>query len=142
MPLVGGGGAPNVSGGANPAGIGNTLNYIGNHVYGYSGAIALDGTTNENTYMKFTTGTSYVVGTVQFNNLDEGAGTDDMIYKVYFDEQVIQSYRVGSANIYTSPDNTIPILIPPYTTVKITVKDLTQASTISNIVSIVGEVYG
>ena len=140
MALVGGGGAGNVAG-SNPAGIGNTLNYIGDHVYGYSGAVALDNTQNENTYMEFTTGNTYIVGTVQVNNLDEGAATDDMLYKVYFDEQVVQSYRVGSANVYTSPDNTIPILIPPYTAVKITAKDLTQASTISNIVSIVGRAY-
>ena len=76
-----------------------------------------------------------------FNNLDEGAGTDDMVCKIFFDNQIVQSYRVGSSNIYTSPDNTIPVLIPPFTTVKITIKDLTQASTIENIVSLVGRVY-
>ena len=37
MPLVGGGGAGNVSGG-NPSGTG-TLNFIGDHAYAYSGAI-------------------------------------------------------------------------------------------------------
>jgi len=140
MPLIGGGGAGNTAGG-NPSGTGTSLNYIGNHVYGYSGAIALDGTTNDNTYMLFTTGPQYIVGTVQFNNLDEGAGTDDMVCKIFFDNQIVQSYRVGSSNIYTSPDNTIPVLIPPFTTVKITIKDLTQASTIENIVSLVGRVY-
>ena len=140
MPLIGGGGAGNTAGG-NPSGTGTSLNYIGNHVYGYSGAIALDGTTNDNTYMLFTTGPQYIVGTVQFNNLDEGAGTDDMVCKIFFDNQIVQSYSVGSSNIYTSPDNTIPVLIPPFTTVKITIKDLTQASTIENIVSLVGRVY-
>jgi len=140
MPLIGGGGAGNTAGG-NSSGTGTSLNYIGNHVYGYSGAIALDGTTNDNTYMLFTTGPQYIVGTVQFNNLDEGAGTDDMVCKIFFDNQIVQSYRVGSSNIYTSPDNTIPVLIPPFTTVKITIKDLTQASTIENIVSLVGRVY-
>jgi hypothetical protein len=141
MALVGGGGSPNVAGGANPAGTGSSINYIGNHAYGYSGAIALDGTQDENTYMLFSTAGQYIVGTIQINNLDEGAGTDDMVYKIYFDDQLTQAYRVGGANVYTSPDNTIPILIPPFTRVKITIKDITQASTIKNIVSIVGEVY-
>ena len=39
MPLVGGGGSPNVTG-ANPAGTGGGLNYIGNHCYAFRGHVA------------------------------------------------------------------------------------------------------
>ena len=41
MALVGGGGAPNVAG-SNPAGVGSSLNYVGNLVYAYSGDITLN----------------------------------------------------------------------------------------------------
>ena len=37
--MLGGG---NPIGGANPAGVGSTLNYIGNHAYGASGSIDVD----------------------------------------------------------------------------------------------------
>ena len=33
MALVGGGGSPNVAGGANPAGVGSGLNYVGEFCY-------------------------------------------------------------------------------------------------------------
>ena len=117
------------------------LEIIGDHAYAYSGAVALDDTTNENTYIKFTSGNYYFVGTMQSNNLDEGAGTDDMVNFVYFNGIQVQGYRVGSSNIYTSPDNLIPLIIPPYTEVEITIKDLTQASTIKNVVSLTGRIY-
>ena len=37
MALRGGGGAGNVAGG-NPSGIGTSLNYVGDHVYAFSGS--------------------------------------------------------------------------------------------------------
>jgi len=43
MALVGGGGSPNVSGGANPAGVGTSLNVIGNHIYGSNKVIVSQG---------------------------------------------------------------------------------------------------
>jgi hypothetical protein len=70
MPLVGGGGAPNVSGGANPAGTGTSLNYIGKHAYAFSGLFVCS--SNAQTVLKFTTGAEYLVGEFQVN-----AGYDD-----------------------------------------------------------------
>ena len=64
-----------------------------------------------------------------------------MVNVVYFNGIQVQGYRVGSANVYTSPDNLLPLIIPPYTEVEITIKDLTQASTIKNVVSLTGRIY-
>ena len=115
------------------------LSVAGDHAYAYSGAIALDNTTNENTYLLFTIGNYYFVGTMLANNLDEGDASDDMVYAIYFNGQQVQGYR--AYHPYTEPDNVVPLIIPPNTEVKITCRDLTQASTIKNIVSLAGRVY-
>ena len=60
MALIGGGGAGNVAGGANPSGVGSGINYIGDHCYGNSGVgsagtggdfVALDFTSASNSYI-------------------------------------------------------------------------------------------
>jgi len=117
------------------------LSEVGAHAYAYSGAVALDNTTDENTYLEFTTGDYYLVGTLQANNMDTGAGTDDMFYQLYLNGSVVLAYLAGGSKTYTDPDNLLPLVIPPWTTVKVTVKDLTQASTIKNTVSIIGRIY-
>ena len=98
MAIIGGAGNPVGGSFTGPA---EALEIIGDHAYAYSGAVALDNTTNENTYIKFTSGNYYFVGTMQSNNLDEGAGTDDMVNFVYFNGIRVQGYRVGGANVYT-----------------------------------------
>ena len=54
MPLIGGGGAGNVAGGANPSGTGSGINYIGKHAYAYNSITA--GTTDATIGLQFTTG--------------------------------------------------------------------------------------
>jgi hypothetical protein len=82
MALVGGGGAPNVSGGSNPAGTGSVLNYVGDHAYAYSGVITSDGT-NVTTGLEFATGNNlYIVGTFEFDYVGEENQTVRPILKV------------------------------------------------------------
>ena len=64
MALVGGGGAGNVAG-SNPAGVGTSINYIGNHAYAYAGA--LSASTSAETRLNFTTGALYIVGRITCN---------------------------------------------------------------------------
>ena len=127
---------------ASIASTGKGIRYVGNYAYAYSGAVALDNTTNENTYLEFTTGSGIIVGNFQANNNDTGAGTDDMFYQIYFNDIVVMGYLAGGSKTYSDPDNLVPIIIPPLTNVKCTVQDTTQASTIKNTLSITGRVYG
>ena len=91
MALVGGGGAPNVAG-SNPAGTGTSLNYIGDHVYAYSGTFqSLNATA---TMLQFTTGSEYIKGQLVCNgaidfstgNIDSGVVTG---FKISIDDQVV-----------------------------------------------------
>ena len=64
MSLIGGGGsgaggAGNPVGGSNPAGTGSSINYIGNHVYAYSGPVATGNSLV--TQLDFTTGNAYLI---------------------------------------------------------------------------------
>ena len=134
----GGGGILGVTGSfTGPA---EALEIVGQHAYAYSGSIAIDGTTNDNTYLKFTTGNYYFVGSMQGNVSSlPGAGTDDFQYKIFFNGGVIQSYIIGGAK--PTSHNEIWLVIPPYTEVKITAADITQGSSIQNCISLAGRIY-
>ena len=61
MPLVGGGGSPNVAG-SSPSSTGKTLQTIGDFAYAMSGQVQV--TTNTN-LLEFDTGSYLFVGTIQ-----------------------------------------------------------------------------
>ena len=134
MPLVGGGGAPNVAG-SNPAGIGTSINYIGNHAYAYSGVIASSGTATA--YLQFTTGNGYIVAEIQ--PVYVGQGTNNIQYIVKLDGQIINSTEVTSSRDYT-PFDTMKIIIPAYTKVEVLV-DNVSGGTEDAAVVLTGEVY-
>tara|TARA_R110000822_G_scaffold296968_1_gene419502 strand:- start:136 stop:561 length:426 start_codon:yes stop_codon:yes gene_type:complete len=141
MALIGGGGAGgagNVAG-SNPAGIGSSLNYIGNHVYANSGTY--EASTSSQTVLEFTTGNNYIVGTLQLNSAVQfsNASVRQSAAKISYDSQTI-ALIVGSAE--DAPvSQTTDILIPPFTNVKVEVISAQGDSDNFTTVSIVGRVY-
>ena len=141
MALIGGGGAGgagNVAG-SNPAGIGSSLNYIGNHVYANSGTYEAKNTTQ--TVLEFTTGNNYIVGTLQLNSAVQfsNASVRQSAAKISYDSQTI-ALIVGSAE--DAPVSQVTdILIPPFTNVKVEVISTHSDSDNFTTVSIVGRVY-
>ena len=137
MPLVGGGGAPNVAGG-NPAGTGTGLNYIGEHAYAYSGTIASDN--NETVMLKFTTGNLYIVGKIQFFELT--ISNDNIEHAVSINSEkvlrVLSSQTVGTSE----PDPYLPIIIPPYSSIEVTAKNAQGSGDLDSSVTLTGRVYG
>jgi hypothetical protein len=137
MALIGGGGAGNVAGGANPSGTGSSLNYIGNHAYANSGVIA-DAASGSaaTTMLNFTTGASYFVGHLNFT--DAHVANDNMFMSVTLDGQIIVdlAYRSGSAGA----DNlsTYSLLIPPFSKIEIKYGSSANANAT---VWLTGEVY-
>jgi len=139
MPIIGGGGAGNVAGGANPTGTGNTLNYIGNHAYANSGTY--EATTSSQTVLEFTTGNNYIVGTLQLNSAIQFSNVSlrQTAAKISYDSQTV-ALIVGSAEDAPVSQAT-DILIPPFTNVKIEVISAVDDSDNFVTVSIVGRVY-
>tara|TARA_Y100001972_G_C7414058_1_gene214366 strand:+ start:41 stop:457 length:417 start_codon:yes stop_codon:yes gene_type:complete len=137
MALVGGGGAPNVAGG-NPAGTGTALNYIGNHVYGYSGLVQTQGDNTYKTAMEFTTGGSYAVGQVQL--CPASGNNDDLVFKISMDGQAIGEFYTDTPPSELNP-SALPILIPPQTKVLIEIKNAQGSTARDTYILIIGEVY-
>ena len=118
MALIGGGGAGNVAGGANPSGTGSSLNYIGNRVYAYSGAVSVNNI--ETTLLEFSTGSEAITMNLQFSDI---SGPDNYDHFIYLNSEVIFIYRSEGGANRTEPDNLIPLVIPPYTRVKCTAQN-------------------
>lgn len=135
MPLVGGGGSPNVTG-ANPTGTGTSLNYVGDHAYAYSGEISVND--NETTMLDFTLGANqYFVGKVQFSYY--GGTNQDCQHNIKINGELIQRYRVTQA--YTEPDMFIPIIFVGGDRVQITSKNAVDSAALTTIVTVTGRVY-
>ena len=143
MALVGGGGAPNVAGG-NPAGVGSSLNYIGNHVYAYSGTFP--STDSATIMLNFTTGSQYIKGNMNLNsaidftavNIDSGVASG---FRIKLDGQVVALLKTESAAEDMPSNSILEMIIPPQSTV--TVERIASGTNTSflNTVSFVGEVY-
>jgi hypothetical protein len=131
------GGASNPVGGNNPAGIGATLNYIGNRVYAYSGLI--DANDVATTLLKFTTGSEIIVGQIYVAMVTNS--TDDFQYDINIDGQVaFSAFIKGGANFGMERNAAIPIILPPHTDVIITAQNATDTSTQPNCATITGKV--
>ena len=117
MALVGGGGAPNVAG-ANPAGVGSSLNYIGNRCYAYSGAISI---TNEvKDMLVFTTGSELIEAKVNFASTTEAlsSGVRSGLIIKFNSEIILDCNWIFSNNTnYQYSLQPIPLIVPPFTSV-------------------------
>jgi len=142
MPLVGGGGSPNVAGaGGNPSGVGNTLNYIGDHAYAYSGGIDVDN--NATSLLKFTTGGLYVKGRFQpqYFVANAGEATEDYRFAVKFDNQEVSVTLIAEGTDRDAFYSKVNLIIPPFTTVEVTAQNVSDSTTRSVGAIITGRVY-
>ena len=109
-----------ISGAGNPvggtAGIGTTINYVLNRIYGYSGVI--DAETSGTTYLQFETGSELIDAIVQCFNTENDATVID--WEIFFNSQQISGYfSEGRGSGEKEHGNQIPLVIPPYTKVLI-----------------------
>jgi len=116
------------------------LSIVGTHAYGYSGEILVSQTATSSTFFDFTSGNYYFKGVMQFNYYDT-SGDDDIRYDIKFNGSVVMSYLTGNAKVYTSPDNVVPLIIPPRTAVEVVGYNESTTNGRKNIGSIVGRVY-
>jgi len=119
---------------------GPSLNYVGQHVYGYSGIVGSDGTA-ELTLLEFTLGSGYAVALVEF---DYGEiSSVDFTPRIYLNNQVIsQPVQRGGATSNEAEINPTPVhvIIPPFTEVKITMQSNSGGREFG--ARITGRVYG
>jgi hypothetical protein len=141
MALIGGGGAGNVAGGANPSGTGSGLNYIGNYVYAYSGTYVADNASH--TVIDFTSGTELIKAEIKINGAvnpttSSVAGTNGQIK---FDSQTIGAGPTSTAldaQYYYSEK----VIIPPFTRVQVLINFYETDSNDIATALITGEIVG
>jgi len=136
MPLVGGGGSPNVAGG-NPAGTSTSLNYVGKHAYAYSGDVSVSGSLT--TMLEFVTAEQYVVGHYQIHGLLAQIGANQLQLEITINGESITHTFWDSPQDNLNPFENL-ILLPPYSKIKF---QLAQASgSDRNMqITLMGEVY-
>jgi hypothetical protein len=115
MALIAGAGNPLGSGGT--AGTGSSLNYVGNHVYAYSGLFEFDNS-GFKAGLSFTTGANYQTVKIYWG-YPETSG-DNIQSQVYLnDEKIYAQFHNNTHADFTVSPMTLRILIPPFTKVEI-----------------------
>ena len=132
--MLGGG---NPVGGSNPAGIGTSINYVGEHAYAYSGTIVSDN--NDTVMLKFSTGSLYIVAKIQFFQLT--ISNDNIEHAVEINGEKILRVLSSQTVSPSEPDSYIPILIPPNSDVRFLAKNAQGTGDLDSAVTLVGRVY-
>ena len=114
------------------------LNYIGNHIFGYSGQIAVSNATT--TLIETVMGSGYAVLELDFGTAS--VSSRDMLWEVLIDETKVYGYvSSGTNQAGQNPANRIKILVPGYAKFKITSENQTDTNTENQFVVITGRVY-
>ena len=120
------------------AGAGKELNYLGNHVYAYSGEVSVDD--NETTLLSTTSGAGIIISKFYFPRLEVTAVSDDYLWTVKFNGVVI--YRTQTTSSFQVPLRVgVKLIIPPYTAVTVTGLNITDDSANNIGAIIVGKVF-
>jgi len=118
---------------------GKTLNYVGNHVYAYSGSIDNNGS-SPSVLLEFTIGGQYMVGIADLVYFTE-SGTADAAYTIKLNDLPIYALTLNG-NINDSNRPEVDILIPPYSKLTVTGQRISGSGTIAVGATFTGRVYG
>ena len=131
------GGGPPVGSWAGASGTGNTLNYIGDHAYGYSGNI--DITENETIFIKHHTGNEYIVATVTMDS--KNTSGIDMVCDIKINGETVLTTRVGDAyQPFPNWSKESTIIIPAFSDFQMS-GQLVSSGTVDYNVKVIGRVY-
>jgi len=119
------------------ASLGKTLNYIGDHCYAASGAIAAD-SGNEAECLNFTTGPGYIVAKVEFTHTVLAGYEIGML--LYFNGELALKVASDGVPPFNS-SHAYHIIIPPYTHFRGTWFSR-DTNTANGFLFVTGKVYG
>lgn len=122
----------------------NALNFTpdNNRCYAYSGEQTLAGSTNQN-YIEFDTNSEYVMGKIMPHGSPDGASGSDFSLYVYYNDTIIYSQRfLNNATIYNQGIFALDLIVPPFTNVKLNLKNEESSSTVQMGIAFIGDVVG
>ena len=136
MALVGGG---NPVSGSNPVGVGQTLNYIGEHVYAYSGTVSV--TNADTTMLKFTThSASYILADIQMYCADSQTNDFDFVLKL--NGETITAFQLDNTpQQYPYGNYPVHIVLAPNTQIEIIMSNQSSSTGRDWTVSLTGRTY-
>ena len=118
--------------------VGQTVSYIGKHLYAYSGQVGVDNA--EKDLLSFSTGKQYSMAKLV---LGSNAGeNEDYRVKVMFNDIVVYSnlfLNQGQDFVVNGP--MIPLLLPPLTLIVVSLTNTADADNRTWTAHIIGEVY-
>jgi len=121
------------------ASTGLSLNIIGKHAYGYSGAVGTTaGSSADTTALSFTTGNYYFVGKLSAQSDETGAGNRFLAVSLNGLNIILLTWDLQGASTELL-DQPIPMIIPPFTE---TVVAVGAVDTDLWTVQLVGRIYG
>ena len=127
------------------ASVGLNLNIIGEHAYAFSGTFATS--TSTQTVLEFTTGGYYTIGEFFLSggvnyiaaNLGDGQNTG---YKISINGIVVSLVKLASITEAMPTVEREPILLSPYSVVKVEILSSAASASQLSTCSFVGKVYG
>jgi len=127
-------------GASNPVGVGSGINFVGEHCYGYSGAIRSLSGGGAITMLDFVVpANNYLDCTVQFG-FNGNRSNDDERVEVYVDEELVAS-NVFNNNYSDANQNYFKILFAPNAHVRIAVTKVSGTDVPDTFAWIRGRVY-
>jgi len=137
----GAGGAGNPVGGSF-TGAAQGLQIAGDFGYAYSGSVDTAAQGVEVTTLEFTIGNHMLVGTLTPYSVHSAAHGDDIQFKVVLNDALIMAWILESTNTPNSPSLPgAPILLTAYSTLKVTIANLSGATARAAAVGLVGRLY-
>jgi len=130
----------NPTGGANPAGTGSSLNYIGNHAYAYSGVIG--STSSVANLLDFTTGAEYIyVKTCLFALAADAQSGVDYRFEVLINSEIISKQFLTGPQAGRQPadSDNLYLIIPPFS--RFQARAASSSGDKDYTVTVVGRVY-
>ena len=125
---------------ASVAATGLGIRYVGNWIYGYSGAVDADD--SETDLINANSGSGIIVAEVMFRYAGTSPEGDNYVYRIRLNGEMVLSYLVDQTLENYAARHLAPIIIPPLTEVRLTAQNATDGSTHSQAALLTGRVYG
>jgi len=121
----------------------STLQFTPDNKYAQAVSGIVGATNIETTLIEFKTNSEYIKGKIQMTcAISTG---HDTRYKIYFNNIIIFQYGMDTSGQYGTeedPDQPVFVIVPSFTTVKITATNVSTSDSIDQVAIFTGEVHG
>jgi len=118
---------------------GQSIRYLGDYAWCYTGSVGVGA--SETTVLETQTGSGLLVADMLLTYVFVGSN-DGMEWQIYLNDIVMAGAKDNGPQYYTEFNNPLPLILPPFTKLKATAKNVTSATERNMAVVLTGRVYG